>query len=121
MKNDRELADMCEKVPLLSTQLLKALLERVDKSAKKVMNMKEAADYMGCSVAYIRKLYKDGYLAVCKPMGTERDELEKPGKGKTARVFILREDLDTFMTMNRIPSKFEVEQKASDYVLSRLK
>lgn len=117
--SNKELIDMVEKTPLTSAQLLKALLERFDDSAKRIFSLREAAQYLGVSVPYVQRLYKERHIAVCKPVITERTD--KVGRGKSTRVYFLREDLDSFMVLNRIPSRYEVDRQASNDVLSNLK
>lgn len=110
--NERKLKELVENTPG-SVELLNALLYRLDKSAKRVLNTKEACEYLGCSSTHLRELCHARKIARCKPAATPN--------GKSARVYFLRDDLDAYMTMNRIPSIYEVEQKASDYMLSRIK
>ena len=118
MMNDEELTKLCGQMPVFSTQLLQQLLERIDKFGKKALNIREAAEYMGCSPSYVRQLANNGLLAKCKPVFSDINDTKK---GRTSRVFFLREDLDAFMTRYRIPSKYEVDQAATDYVLNNRK
>ena len=85
-------------------------LEVIEKGYKPCLTLKEACEYTGFSESHIRDLCNRRKLARCKP---------ENGTGRAGRVFFKREDLDEYMSRNRIPAIDEIEAQASDYVANR--
>lgn len=82
-------------------------LEVIEKGYKPYLTLKEACQYTGFSESHIRDLCNRRKLARCKP---------ENGMGKAGRIFFKREDLDEYMSRNRIPAIDEIEVKTSDCV-----
>jgi excisionase family DNA binding protein len=69
---------------------------------KEIMNIKEAAEYTGYSVAYIYQLTAQGEMPFCKPMG-----------GKKGKLFFSRSELDIFMRRGKRDAGYERVEKAA--------
>lgn len=80
-------------------------LEELKSLTKTWYTPQEAALYAGCSVDTLRSYMYKGELAYSKPTG--------------GRVFISKKDLDEFLSKGRIPSKYEIEAQASNYIASK--
>lgn len=74
---------------------------------KKFLTSKEAAEYLGFSLSYFRKLMMRRAIPMYKPSGK--------------LCFFDRDDLDAFRQSVRIASQDEIEHKALAYVTSHAK
>jgi len=70
---------------------------------KKYMTSKEAAEYLGFSLSYFRKLMMRRAIPMYKPSGK--------------LCFFDRADLDHFRQSVRIASQEEIEREASGYII----
>lgn len=84
-------------------------LAAIEKGGKSIFSLREAAMYMDCSTNHVRDLARGGKIARLKPA---------IDGGKSGRIYFLRKDLDAYLTTHRIPSIYEVDQEASDYIVS---
>jgi excisionase family DNA binding protein len=64
----------------------------------KPLSMEEAAEYLGYSVGHMRQFVAKAELACCKPGG--------------GKLFFNPEDLDAFVYRHRVPSKYDLEERA---------
>jgi excisionase family DNA binding protein len=67
-------------------------------SATRMMNVQEAAAYLGISKYYLYQLAEKSRIASYKPTG--------------GRIFFRRDDLERFLFNGRRAARFELEQKA---------
>lgn len=74
---------------------------------KKYLTSKEAAEYLGFSLSYFRKLMMRRAIPMYKPSGK--------------LCFFDRDDLDAFRQSVRIASQEEIEREASAYIITRNK
>jgi excisionase family DNA binding protein len=70
------------------------------------LNSDEAATYLGCSLHWLRRLCSNRAIPYFRG-----------GGGKT--IAFKREDLDAYLTAQRVASRSELETKAATYVATR--
>ena len=70
----------------------------------KILTAKQAADFLGISLSYLYKLTHGRVLAFFKPNGK--------------LVYFLESDLIQFLTSNRIAPQGEIDQQATDYIVT---
>ena len=69
---------------------------------RKLLNSREAADYLGLSLSYFRKLMMRRVIPMYKPGGKV--------------CFFDLDDLDAYLTSIRISSQTEIEDDAANYL-----
>jgi excisionase family DNA binding protein len=69
-----------------------------NESASRMMNVEEAASYLGISKYYLYQLAEKSRITSYKPTG--------------GRIFFRRDDLEKFLFNGRRAARFELEQKA---------
>lgn len=69
------------------------------------MTSKEAADYLGYSLSYFRKLMMKRAVPMYKPGGR--------------KCFFYADELDQYVERSRIASQSEIEAEAADYLANR--
>lgn len=69
---------------------------------RKLLNSREAADYLGLSLSYFRKLMMRRIIPMYKPGGKV--------------CFFDPDDLDAYLTSIRISSQTEIENEAGNYL-----
>jgi len=70
----------------------------------KILTAKQAAEFLGLSLSYLYKLTHGRVLAFFKPNGK--------------LVYFLESDLVQFLTSNRIAPRGEIDQQATDYIVT---
>jgi excisionase family DNA binding protein len=70
---------------------------------KQMLTTNEAAEYMGVSLSTMYKLTHRRELPVYKPAG--------------GKVYLKREDINTYLSKHRLMSQAEIEQEAINYVI----
>ena len=89
--------------------ILEALVDEVGtlqkRSFKKYLTLKEACGYTGYSKNKMYALVRDNKIPYSKP--------EEGGSGK---LFFSTDDLDEYMSRNRVSSTYDIEAKAAGYV-----
>lgn len=71
-------------------------------SKRKLLNSQEAAEYLGLSLSYFRKMMMRRIIPMYKPNGK--------------LCFFDPDDLDTYLTSVRIPSQDETDTEATKYL-----
>ena len=101
MENPFEI--IIEKLNSIET-LLKSMnrVENGNVTVTEILNVDEAAKYLSSTKSYI---YKQ----------TSQNEIPHYKRGK--KIYFKRSELDDWITKNRIWTKDEIEQKATDYIL----
>lgn len=74
-----------------------------DDQLKQMLTTNEAAKYMGVSLSTMYKLTHRRELPVYKPSG--------------GKVYLKREDINTYLSKHRLMSQAEIEQEAINYVI----
>jgi excisionase family DNA binding protein len=72
---------------------------------KKILDLKEACDYTHTSASWMYKLTSANKISHYCPQGK--------------KIYFLRKDLDEWMLKNRRKNTDEIEQEASDYIISK--
>lgn len=70
--------------------------------SQKLLNSKEAAEYLGISLSFLRKMMMNRVIPMYKP------------NGKIC--YFDPNDLDAYLTSVRIPSQSEISKRAADYL-----
>ena len=71
---------------------------------RKLLNSREAAEYLGLSLSYFRKLMMRRVIPMYKPGGKV--------------CFFDPDDLDAYLTSIRISSQTEIENEAANYLVN---
>ena len=69
---------------------------------RKLLNSREAADYLGISLSYLRKMMMNRVIPMYKPNGK--------------LCYFDPEDLDAYMTSVRISSQAELDAEANKFI-----
>ena len=95
------IALLLEKVTRI--ELLLAKGKGSDDQFKQMLTTNEAAEYMGVSLSTMYKMTHRRELPVYKPSG--------------GKVYLKREDINTYLSKHRLMSQEEIEKEAINYVI----
>lgn len=82
--------------------IVSSQLSDLEQGGRRMMTLKDASTYTGYSVKTLRYLAKNNQISYSKPTD-----------GGSGKMFFSRDDLDAYMSQNRVPSKFEIDTQAS--------
>lgn len=90
--------------------ILKTILDKLESSERitrsEYLNQKEACTYLGVTKTQLYRLMYERQITYSKP------------SGKIA--YFKKEDLDEYMTRNRVPSLASIEAMASDHTIKEV-
>ena len=81
---------------------VKRIEELILKGQDGIFDINEAADYLNVSKSFLYRLTCEKRIPHYKPTGK--------------RLYFKKQDLDAWLTQNRIATRKEIEDKAADYV-----